>query len=45
MFLYADHAVHSGKLPLFDELQSAKPEVVRASEVNEVKYSGGGGPV
>ena len=40
MFLNADTAVHSGKLPFFDELLSAKSEVVRA-----IKYSGGGGPV
>ena len=45
MFLYADHAVHSGQLPLFDELLTAKPEAARAGEVEEVYEQAGGGPV
>jgi GH15 family glucan-1,4-alpha-glucosidase len=45
MFLYADYAVHSDNFPLFDAILAAKPKAARDSEVNEVMYSGGGGPV
>ena len=45
MFLYADHAAHTGKLPLFDDLLRAKPAVASAGEVNEMIIRGGGGPV
>lgn len=45
MYLYADHAVHSGRLPLFDDLLAAKPAQAVAAEVNEFALHGGGGPV
>lgn len=45
MFLYADHAVESGALPLFDDLLAAKPSAARARENNEFAVHGGGGPV
>jgi hypothetical protein len=45
MFLYAEHAVRTGTLPLFDELLAAKPAAAVASENNEFHISGGGGPV
>ena len=45
MYLFADHAVHTGKLPLFDDLRQAKPAVAVASENNEFFMHGGGGPV
>ena len=45
MFLYAEHAVQTGRLPLFDDLLAAKPDAARASEVNEVFDHAGGGPV
>ncbi|MCS6844827.1 MAG: GH116 family glycosyl hydrolase [Caldilineales bacterium] len=45
MFLYAEHAVRTGKLPLFDELLAAKPAAARAAEVNEPYDHPGGGPV
>jgi hypothetical protein len=45
MFLYADHAVHSGQLPLFDALQSSKPALAVAAEVNEAIIRPGGGPI
>lgn len=45
MFLYADHAVHTGKLPLFDDLVAAKPAAAVAAENNEFHVSAGGGPV
>lgn len=44
MFLYADHAVRTGKLPLFDDLLAAKPAAAVAAEVNEVYDHPGGGP-
>lgn len=44
MFLYAEHAVHTGSLPLFDALCAAKPDSAVASEVNEVMVRSGGGP-
>ncbi|MBI5960385.1 MAG: glycogen debranching protein [Chloroflexi bacterium] len=45
MFLYAEHAVRTGKLPLFDALIAAKPPSAVASEVNETIVRPGGGPV
>lgn len=45
MFLYAEHAVRTGTLPLFDELLAAKPAAAVASEDNEFHMSGGGGPI
>ena len=44
MYLYAEHAVRTGKLPLFDELLAAKPAAAVAREDNEFHMSGGGGP-
>jgi hypothetical protein len=44
MYLYADHAVNTGKLPLFDDLLAAKPAAAVAAEVNEVFDHPGGGP-
>jgi len=45
MFLYAEHAVRTGTLPLFDELLAAKPASAVASENNEFHIAPGGGPV
>ena len=45
MYLYADHAVHTGKLPLFDDLLAAKPASAIAAEVNDFSVHAGGGPV
>lgn len=45
MYLYAEHAVQTGKLPLFDDLLAAKPEAARASEINDFTIHAGGGPV
>jgi glycogen debranching enzyme len=44
-FLYAEHAVRTGQLPLFDALCAAKPDAAVASEVNEPINRPGGGPV
>jgi hypothetical protein len=44
MFLYADHALESGALPLFDDLLAAKPTPARLRENNEFFVHGGGGP-
>jgi len=44
MYLYADHAVHTGKLPLFDDLRAAKPAIAVAAEVNDFYVHSGGGP-
>lgn len=44
MFLYAEHAVRTGKLPLFDDLLAAKPAAARATEVDEAYDHAGGGP-
>jgi hypothetical protein len=44
-FLYAEHAVRSGELPLFDQLLAAKPAPAVAAEVNTVFDRAGGGPV
>lgn len=45
MYLYADHALHTGALPLFDDLLAAKPPAAVASEVNDMLVRAGGGPV
>ena len=45
MYLYAYHAVESGKLPLFDVLLAAKPPAAVAAEVNDFHVHAGGGPV
>lgn len=44
MYLYAEHAVRTGKLPLFDELLAAKPAAAVARKDNEFHMAGGGGP-
>jgi hypothetical protein len=43
MFLYAEHAVRSEHLPLFDALRAAKPDSVVANEVNETIIRAGEG--
>ncbi len=45
MYLYADHAVHAGKMLLFDDLLAAKPPAAVAAEVNDFVIHAGGGPV
>ncbi len=45
MYLYADHVVETGKLPLFDDLLVAKPASAVAAEVNTFTVHAGGGPV
>ncbi|HBY97594.1 MAG: hypothetical protein M5U01_35625 [Ardenticatenaceae bacterium] len=45
MFLYAEHAVLTGELPLFDALLAAAPAPALATEVNDVIMRPGGGPV
>jgi GH15 family glucan-1,4-alpha-glucosidase len=44
MYLYADQAVQTGRLPLFDDLLAAKPESVVAAEVESLIVRPGGGP-
>jgi hypothetical protein len=44
MYLYAEHAVNTGQLPLFDGLLAAKPEPAVAAENNEFDMQPGGGP-
>ena len=44
MYLYAENAVRTGKLPLFDELLAAKPPAAIESEDNQFHVAGGGGP-
>jgi hypothetical protein len=44
MYLYAEHAVRTGELLLFDDLVAAKPESAVAAEVNEFELQPGGGP-
>jgi hypothetical protein len=44
MYLYAEHAVNTEKLPLFDELLQAKPASAVAAENNEFAIHAGGGP-
>lgn len=45
MFLYADAAVQTGKLPLWDSLLAAKPALAAISDVDELVIRAGGGPV
>jgi glycogen debranching enzyme len=45
MFVYAEHAVRSGQLPLFDALVAAKPASAVEAEVNRAISHTGGGPV
>ena len=45
MYLYADHAVRTGELPLFDALRAAKPAAAVAAENNEFSVHAGGGPI
>ena len=45
MYLYADNAVQTGRLPLFDELLAAKPASAVAAEVKDFVLHGAGGPV
>jgi glycogen debranching enzyme len=45
MYLYAEQAVRTGALPLFDDLLAAKPAAAIASEINDVIVRAGGGPV
>ena len=45
MFLYAKHAVETGKLPLFDDLLAAKPRILVEAENNDFAIPAGGGPV
>jgi hypothetical protein len=44
MYLYAEHAVLTGDLPLFDDLLAAKPEPAVAAEDNEFTPHPAGGP-
>lgn len=45
MYLYADRAVRSGELPLFDRLLAAKPLSAVEAESNDLGLRAGGGPV
>ncbi len=45
MFLYAEHAVRTGELPLFGALLAAKPDQAVSGEVNETIIRSGGGPI
>ena len=44
MYLYADPALTTGHLPLFDDLLAAKPAPAKAAEVNDIIIRPGGGP-
>ena len=44
MYLYAENAVTSGQLPLFDELLAAKPEKLATADNDEFVIRAGGGP-
>jgi glycogen debranching enzyme len=44
MFLYAENAVRTGTLPLFDDLLADKPAAAVAAEVNDMFVRPGGGP-
>lgn len=44
LYLYAEYAVETGRLPLFDELLAAKPEDLAAAENNDFAIRAGGGP-
>jgi glycogen debranching enzyme len=45
MFLYAENAVRTGRLPLFDDLLAAKPAVLIAAECNDAFDHPGGGAI
>lgn len=45
MFLYAEHAVRTRELPLFDDLLAAKPAAAIAAEVHDMIVRPGGGPI
>ena len=45
MYLYADGAVQTGTLPLWDSLLRAKPAPASISDVDELSIRPGGGPV
>jgi glycogen debranching enzyme len=45
MYLYAEHAVKTRQLPLFDQLLAAKPASAVAAENNDFQMHAGGGPV
>ena len=45
MFLYAENAVATGRLPMFDDLLAAKPKNAVAAEVNDPYIHPGGGKV
>jgi GH15 family glucan-1,4-alpha-glucosidase len=45
MYLYAAHAVETGRLPLFDDLLAVKPRSAVEAEVNEPYIHPGGGEV
>jgi hypothetical protein len=44
MYLYAEHAVRTGELPLFDALLAAKPASAVAADVDKLVSRPGGGP-
>jgi hypothetical protein len=44
MYLYAEHAWQTGKLPLFDALITAKPAAAVAAENNDFSIRAAGGP-
>lgn len=45
MYLYAEHSLQTGCLPLFDALLAAKPSSAVAAEINDIIVRPGGGPV
>lgn len=45
LFLYAEYALRTGQLPLFDDLFAARPASVRAGEVEALNIQPGGGPI
>jgi hypothetical protein len=44
LYLYAENAVRTGHLPLFDDLLTLKPESLRLQEQDEMTVHPGGGP-
>jgi len=44
LFLYAESALRTGCLPLFDDLLAAKPAILRLNEQEELALHPGGGP-
>lgn len=45
MFLYAEHALRTGDLPLFDDLLANKPAAAAAAAIDGMIVRPGGGPV